>query len=326
MRTDEDLRQQMISTAAAFRFDQGRLDATTIARAGQQRRQRGRLIGAVATVVALTAGAGAILTQRADSPDTVVSLSSDSVYLVPTETAQNLVLRRSSQITPSSPEPYFNAFYRDGGNKRIAVITSLRTGPETSATPPRAVATSSGFWMPWSPRPGVEVNVATAGMTQQETEALFDRLGVDPARGETTYGLLTLPAGFRMIGDEDDTTLTDATTSVYATPGADIDDPQSREPCVQVTIGRASETYREIDRIIFDARTSVSIRGHEVDVVTHRFTDHGTIVTASWFERPGLLVNITTYNMTADDAVAFARSLAPATLDEWTAHRASARG
>ena len=158
-----------------------------------------------------------------------------------------------------------------------------------------------------------------------------DRLPRGPlpaaTRGGTAYGLRTLPSGFRAAGDERDATITGATLNVYAAPEADLTESQSRQPRADVTIGRASDLYREIDRVVFDERVSVSIRGHEVDVVAHRSNaDHGAIVTVSWFEQPGFLVDITAYNMTTDDAVAYARSLAPATLDEWTAHRASARG
>jgi hypothetical protein len=46
----------------------------------------------------------------------------------------------------------------------------------------------------------------------------------------------------------------------------------------------------------------------------------------SWFEQPGLLVNITAYNMATDNAVSFARRLQPVTLEVWKAHQASARG
>jgi hypothetical protein len=325
MRTDEDLRQEMISTATAFRFDQSRLDATTIARAGQHRRRRGRLVGAVAAVAVLSAGAGAILTQRADSPDTVVSLLSDSVYLVPTGTAQNLVLRRSSQITPSSPVAIFNAFYGDGDDKRIAVLTTVRDGLDARLAGP-ALATSSGFWMTWRPQTGVEVSIATVGMSREETEALVDRLGVDPSRGPSTYGLVTMPTGFHFVGDERDTNFRSTTLNVYAPPGVNIAGPQSQAPRADVSVGHASDVYREIDRIIFDERRTISIRGHEAEVTRRPSTGQGSIVTVTWFEQPDVLANVTTYNMATDDAIAFARSLQPVTLDEWNAHRASARG
>ena len=291
-----------------------------------QRRRR-RLVGIAAVVAAMAATATVTLTQRGDSPDSVVLSASGDVYLVPTETPQGLVLRRSSAFTPSPSASYFNAFYSDGGGKRIAVITSLRSGFEASTAPPRAVVSSSGFWMAWSPKSGVEVSVATVGMSQQETEALFDRLGVDPSRGASTYGLLTMPPGFRFVGDENSSTITGATLTVYAGPNATLTDPILRQPRIDLTVGHAADTFREIDRIVFDERAAVSIRGHEVEVVTHEPNqDHGKIVTVTWFEQPGQLVAITAFNMSADDAVAFARSLEPVTLEEWTAHRASARG
>ena len=326
MKTDEDLRQQMIAAAGAFRFDQSRLEPTTIARGAGRRRRRRRVLGAAVIVAAMAATATVALTRLEKSSDSVV-LASGDVYLVPTGTPQGLVLRRSSVFTPRPSASYFNAFYRDGDSRRIAVISVLRDGLEASTTSPRALATSSGFWMSWHPRSGVEINVATVGLSRTETEALLDRLGVDPARGTSAYGLLTMPPGFRSVGDERDTTITGATLNVYATPDAKIADPQSRQPRVDVTVGRASDTYREINRVIFDERTTAAIRGHEAEVVIHRANaDHGTIVTVSWFEQPALLVDVTAYNMTTEDAVTFARSLEPVTFDEWTAHRASARG
>ena len=181
--------------------------------------------------------------------------------------------------------------------------------------------------MSWRPQAGVEVNIVTVGMSQQETEALVDRVGVDPHRGSTAYALLTVPSGFHLVGDETDSTITGATLTVYATPNADITDPRSRQPRADVTVGHASDAYREIDRIIFDERATVSIRGHQAEVASHRANgDQGTIVTVTWFEQPGQLVDVTAYNMSTDDAVAFARSLEPVTLEKWTAHRASARG
>jgi hypothetical protein len=276
---------------------------------------------------ALAATATVTLTQGGESPKSVTAVAAGDVYLVPAGTPQGLVLRRSSAFTPSPSSSYFTAFYGDGGSKRIAVITALRGGVEASTAQPRAVATASGFWMPWQPRTGVEVDVATVGLSHEETEALFDRVGVDATRGATAYGLLTVPAGLRVIGDERDTTFRDGTLNVYSTDGANLTNPLSAVPRVDVTVGHASDIYREIDRIIFDQRTTVSIRGHEADVVTHRSnSDHGDIVTVSWFEQPGVLVDITAYNMTTADAVAFARSLQPVTLDAWNAHRASARG
>ena len=327
MKTDEDLRQQMISTAAAFRFDQSRLDATTIARAGQHRRRRGRLVGAVALIAGLAAGATVTLAQRSDSPESVLAQSTGDVYLVPAAAPQGLVLRRSTEFKPIAPASVFNVFYKDGGSKRIAVLTTVRDGLDATPAGP-ALATSSGFWMTWRPQTGAEVSIATVGMSREETEALVDRLGVEPSRGPSTYGLVTMPAGFHVVGDERDTNMSGATLNVYAAPDTNIAGPPSRQPRADVTVGRASDVYREIDRIIFHERAVISIRGHEAEVVTHATNADLSkmIVTVTWFEQPGVLVNVTTYNMASDDAIAFARSLQPVTLDEWNAHRASARG
>jgi hypothetical protein len=325
METNEDLRQQLMSTARAFRFDQSRLDSTTIASAGRKRRRRGRLLGSAVVVAALAATVA--VTQRGGSPASVVAVGSGEVYLDVADTPDGLVLRRSSVFTSSPSLSYFSAFYGDGSSRRIVVITALRDGLEASAASPRAVTTNSGLWMPWYPQSGVEVDVATVGLSQQETEALFDRVGVDPTRGPMAYGLVSLPPGFRKIGDENDTAMSGGVLNVYAKLQANLNDPRSPQPRIDVTIGHASDTYREIDRIIFDERTTVSIRGHEADVVTHRSNnDHGEIVTVSWFEQPGLLVNITAYNTATDNAVSFARSLQPVTLEVWKAHQSSARG
>jgi len=322
METNEDLRRQMISTASAFRFDQSRLDAATIVRAGQQRRRRRRFLGGAVVAAALAATATVTVTHGGESPKSVTAVAAGDVYLVPAGTPQGLVLRRSSAFPPTPPSSYFTAFYSDGGTKRIAVITALRGGVDASTAKPRAVVTASGFWMPWEPSAGVEVIIATVGLSQAETEALFDRVGADAARGATAYGLVTLPAGFRVIGDERDTNFRDGTLNVYSTADANLTNPLSSAPRVDVTVGRASDVYREMDRIIFDQRTTVSIRGHDADVVTHRYTDHGELVTVSWFEQPGVLVDITAYNMATDDAVTFDRSPDQVTLDAGHAHSA----
>ena len=70
-------------------------------------------------------------------------------------------LRQSSAFTPRPSPSYFTAFYSDRGNKRIVVITARRDGLKASTTPPQAVATSSGFWTPWRPLAGVELDTAT---------------------------------------------------------------------------------------------------------------------------------------------------------------------
>jgi hypothetical protein len=326
MKTDEDLRQQMFATAAAFRFDQRRLDAATIVRAGRLRRRR-RLVGTAVVIAALAAGATVTLAQRGDSPESVLSRSAGEVYLVPAEAPQGLVLRRSTEFEPIAPASMFTVFYNDGGDKRIAVITMLRDGLDSTSAGP-ALATTSGFWMSWRPISGVEVDVATVGLSREETEALVDRIGIDANRGPTTYGLLSLPAGFHVVGDERDANMSGATLNVYAAPDTNMAGPPSRQPRADVTMGWASDVYREIDRIVFHERAVISIRGHEAEVVTHATNADISemIVTVTWFEQPGVLVNITTYNMTTDDAIAFARSLQPVSSEAWAAHRASARG
>jgi hypothetical protein len=325
METIDDLRGQMISTAAEFRFDQSRLDAASIAHSGQRRRRRRRVLGS-AIVVAIVATAGAALASRDRSRDAIEAVAPNEVYLVPAAEPEGLVLRRSTDFIPQPGWSYFQAVYRDDGDKRIAVATAQRPGVEATTTPPRATATPSGFWMPTSPQPGVEVDVATAGMSRAETEALFERLGVEPDRGDSAYGLVTLPQGFRRVGDERDTSITDGTTNVYARADANIEG-QSLAPRASVFIGHTSKTWPEIDPFMYDERTTAKIRGRDVVVITHRAdSTHGDIVTMSWFEQPGLLVSIDTYNMSAADAIAFATTLHPVTLDEWTAHRASARG
>ena len=325
MKTTDELREQLISTASGFHFDQSRLEPAKIAHAGRRRRRQRRYLGSVVVaVMALTATVA--LTQRDRSDDTVAAVAANDVYLVPAAEPEGFLLRRSTDYTPNLGWSFFQAIYRDGGQKRIAVTSTLRKESEVTGTPPLATETPSGFWMTWSPRPGVEVNVATAGMSKAETEALFERLGVEVDRGESAYGLVRLPPGFRLVGDERNTYISDGTTNVYALAEANLE-AGSTAPRASVFIGHTPLTYPHIDPFIFDERTTAKVRGHDVVVTTHKSDARlGDIVLLSWFEGPGLLVSVDTYNMAVADAIAFAQSLRSVTLDEWTAHRASARG
>ena len=325
---DDDMRFRQAFTVSAdhFRFDYDRLDASELQRAGRRRRRvRRTSVGALALVIAGVAGVAAADRWSHESSTQVAAAPAD-VYLVPSSLPDSFVLRRATTIDPSVAGSAVTVFYSDGSTRRIAVTTVARDGFASDQTPPAPVATGSGFWMSWAPRPGIEVDVATTGLTQEATAALFSDIGEDQVLGPNTYGLLSLSDGLERIGQTSGSTRS-GSVNVYAEPAADLDAATSLDPRADVTIGTATELAGEMDRIVYDERSIVTIRGHRAEVTTHDPVDgRGSIVTVSWFETPGVMVYVTTYNWSAEQAVQFAGELAPATAEAWDAHRSAANG
>lgn len=273
-------------------------------------------------MVAALGGATLVASSDGDSASTSVA-SSGALRLIPATLPDGFVLRRASEsfgTVEQGPNAQQHMYYRGPGEARALVITHMVEGA-LPFPPNAATATGSGYWLSFRPDGRTEVNLATSWVSKEATEAMAKNIGVLGDYYRQPYGFTTMPAGFRLVGDQRDTIIT-GPSATYAPRGVPLGLPNERR--VEIVVGRATALLTEMNRIINDDKRTVTIRSHEALVTNHKNTSPAQeTVSIVWFEAPDLAVWVVAYGIGTDEAIAIARGLQAVSVKDWIAHSAT---